>query len=52
MWTLLKLTGIGTSMYFLGDGFTHLSIDAAFLTYDLLAKNNRVLKQHQKLQKV
>jgi membrane-associated phospholipid phosphatase len=37
-------TDIGTSMYFIGDGLTHLTINAAFLTYGLIAKNNRALQ--------
>jgi hypothetical protein len=37
-------TDFGSSLYFLGDGLTHLSIDAAFFTYGLIEKDNRALQ--------
>lgn len=35
---------LGTAMYFIGDGFTHLTIDVSFLVYGLAAKDNRALQ--------
>lgn len=35
---------LGTSLYFIGDGFTDLTIDASFLTYGLVKNDNRALQ--------
>ena len=35
---------VGTSLYFIGDGFVDLAIDASFLTYGLVKDDNRALQ--------
>lgn len=39
----------GSALYFIGDGWTHTSIAAGFLTYGLIADNNRALQTASQL---
>ena len=40
---------VGTCMYFIGDGLTHLTIDAAFFSYGLIKNDNRALQTASQL---
>ncbi len=37
-------TDVGSAMYFIGDGWTHLGIAGSFYTYGRLSKNNRAMQ--------
>ena len=37
-------TDIGSAMYFIGDGWTHLGLGVSFLTYGLINNDNRALQ--------
>ncbi|MBN2012488.1 phosphatase PAP2 family protein [candidate division KSB1 bacterium] len=43
-YALFVPSDLGTAMYFIGDGFTHLTIDLGFLTYGLIKDDNRALQ--------
>lgn len=42
-------TDLSSALYYIGDGWTHISIGAGFLTYGLLADDNRAIQTASQL---